>query len=102
MNEIARLLIKGGVFICVTPSIDGFQALLHRGKWRSLIPDHITLFSKKTLRRLLRNAGLSVEIVRTWGGLAVGTAPVWLKKRVDRWVKVLGSGDVVLMAARKK
>ncbi len=102
VNEIARLLIKGGVFICVTPSIDGFQALLHGGKWRSLIPDHITLFSRKTLKRLLRNAGLSVEIVRTWGGLAVGTAPTWLKKRVDRWVKVLGAGDVVLMAARKK
>ncbi|OQX29073.1 MAG: hypothetical protein B0D92_05600 [Spirochaeta sp. LUC14_002_19_P3] len=101
VREIASVLAEGGVFICVTPAIDGFQARFHGKKWRSAIPDHVTLFSKKTLAKLLENAGLKVETVKTWGGLAAGTAPLWLKKPADRWAKVLGWGDVVLMVARK-
>ncbi len=99
--EVARITANGGVFICITPAIDGFQARLFGCKWRSAIPDHVTLFSKKTLRRLLHNAGFTVETARTWGGLAAGTAPPWLKNLIDRWVKVLGWGDVMLMVARK-
>lgn len=99
--EVVRICAEGGIFICVTPAADGFQARLHGSDWRSAIPDHVTLFSKKTLRRLLQENGFTVEIVKTWGGLAEGSAPSWLKRRVDRWVKTFGCGDVVLMVARK-
>ncbi len=100
-REIFRIIDSGGVFICITPAIDGFQARLFGSKWRSAIPDHVTLFSKKTLKCLLLNAGFTVEAIRTWGGLAAGTAPPWLKTLIDQWVKVLGWGDVMLMVARK-
>ena len=99
--KVADLLIRNGVFICVTPAMDGLQARLFGKQWRSAIPDHITLFTKPTLKKLLENAGLTIEHVATWGGLAIGAAPLWLKKIADRWVKVVGLGDVVLMAARK-
>jgi len=101
VDEVARVLMPGGVFICVTPSADGFQAGLFGSSWRSAIPDHVTLFSKSTLKRLLENSGLRVEQTRTWGGLAAGTAPGWLKKAADILAKKWGFGDVVLMVARK-
>jgi len=101
VTEVLRVLLPGGVFICVTPASDGLQAKLFGSSWRSVIPDHVTLFDRKTLRRLLETAGFSVMAVRTWGGLAVGTVPAWLKKPVDRLAKKWGFGDVVLMAARK-
>lgn len=102
VDEVARILLPGGVFVCVTPTIDGFQSRLHGKQWRSAIPDHVTLFSKKTLRDMCTQAGLKVEVKKTWGGLAAGTAPIWLKKIADRWVKVLGCGDVLLYVARKQ
>jgi 2-polyprenyl-3-methyl-5-hydroxy-6-metoxy-1,4-benzoquinol methylase len=100
-DEVARVLIPGGVFICVTPSSDGFQSKIFGSSWRSAIPDHVTLFNKRTLSRLLGNSGLMVERVRTWGGLAVGSAPSWLKKPIDKLAKKWNFGDVVLMVARK-
>ena len=99
--EVARVLRPGGVFVCVTPSIGGFQARLFGSSWRSAIPDHVTLFDKRTLRRLLEGAGLVVEATKTWGGLAAGAAPAWLKRPVDRLAKKFGFGDVVLALARK-
>jgi hypothetical protein len=39
--------------------------------------------------------------VKTWGGLAAGTAPGWLKKPVDRLAKKWNFGDVILVVARK-
>jgi len=83
-----------------TPNVDGLQARLFRGAWRSAIADHLTLFSVRTLRRLLEEGGFQVLAVQTWGGLAKGTAPAWLKGPVDRWAKRRGRGDVVLMLAR--
>ncbi|MCG8453708.1 MAG: class I SAM-dependent methyltransferase [Spirochaetales bacterium] len=100
-QELFRVLRPGGMFLCTTPAVDGFQARLFRGRWRSAIADHVTLFSKATLQQLLNKAGFEVEEVRTWGGLAAGSAPRWIKNPVDRWAKRSGLGDVVLMAARK-
>ena len=100
-REVQRILKPGGIFICVTPSIDGFQARLFGSRWRSAIADHLTLFGKTSLRRLLESSGLKVEAVKTWGGLAVGSAPMWIKRPMDRLAKRWNFGDVVLMAARK-
>lgn len=98
--EVKRILAPGGVFVCVTPASDGFQAKLFGSSWRSVIPDHVTLFSKATLIRLLTRSGLEVETVRTWGGLAAGTVPAWLKRPIDRLAKKWNFGDVVLILAR--
>jgi hypothetical protein len=85
----------------VTPNIGGLQARLFGSEWRSAIPDHVTLFDKITLERLLAGAGLAVEKTKTWGGLAAGAAPGWIKRPVDRLSKKFGFGDVVMMVARK-
>jgi hypothetical protein len=81
--------------------VDGFQARLFRERWRSAIADHLMLFSKRTLRSLLVRSGFRVLEVRTWGGLAKGAAPAWIKRPFDRLAKPLGFGDVVLMLADK-
>lgn len=99
--EVVRVLQPGGVFVCVTPSFDGFQARLYGSSWRSAIPDHVTLFSKFTLKMLLNNFGLEVELVRTWGGLAAGSVPGWIKKIADVLAKKWNFGDVMLIVARK-
>jgi SAM-dependent methyltransferase len=101
VRDVRRVLAPGGRFYVTTPNIAGFQAKLFRERWRSAIFDHLYLFSVRTLSRLLRSAGFTVEQVQTWGGLAAGTAPAPLKRLADRAAKRFGLGDVMLIRARK-
>ena len=102
MLEVKRLLVPGGRFFVTTPNITGFQARLFKSRWRSAIFDHLYLFSKKTLSRLLAETGFTIEKTATWGGLAVGTAPPPVKAVFDKAAKRFGFGDVMIMRARKK
>jgi ubiquinone/menaquinone biosynthesis C-methylase UbiE len=101
LREIHRVLSKRGMVIVTTPNVDGFQARLFGGNWRSAIADHITLFSKTTLGEMLRSVGFKIDKIVTWGGLAKGSAPTCVKRPVDFLAKRFGFGDVVLMSAQK-
>ena len=101
LTEARRILKTGGYIFITTPNISGFQASLCGSLWRSAIFDHLYLFSKRTLTNLLKSAWFTVESCHTWGGLASGMAPSWLKKPADFLAKRLGLGDVMIMRARK-
>jgi 2-polyprenyl-3-methyl-5-hydroxy-6-metoxy-1,4-benzoquinol methylase len=101
LREVHRVLRKDGRAVITTPNIDGLQARLFRSRWRSAIVDHLVLFSRRTLGRMLAETGFAVERVATWGGLAAGTAPGWIKRPADRLAKRWGFGDVMLFLARK-
>lgn len=102
LHEVNRVLAPGGFLILVTPNIAGLQARMFGAEWRSAIADHLYLFSPRTLGRLLENAAFEVLRVRTWGGIATGLAPAWIKRPVDRLAKRLGFGDVMILLARKR
>ncbi len=102
LAEVLRILKPGGFAVVTTPNVDGFQARLFRSGWRSAIADHLVLFSRRTLGRLLSESGFDILSTVTWGGLAVGTAPLIVKRPVDRLAKRLGFGDVVLFLTTKR
>jgi 2-polyprenyl-3-methyl-5-hydroxy-6-metoxy-1,4-benzoquinol methylase len=101
VREVYRILDSGGLFLVTTPNIAGIQAKLSGGKWRSAIYDHLYLFSVRTLSALLRREGFFIEQIVTWGGIAKGAAPAFIKKTADRWAKKTGNGDVMMIKARK-
>jgi 2-polyprenyl-3-methyl-5-hydroxy-6-metoxy-1,4-benzoquinol methylase len=100
--EIRRILKPDGHIIVTTPNIAGGHALFARASWRSLIPDHIYLFSQKTLRKLLELSGYRVVKQVSWGGIPAGKRADWLKKPADRLAKLLNVGDVMLFHCTKQ
>ena len=101
LAEVYRILKKSGYVFITTPNISGFQARLYAGAWRSAIFDHLYLFSKGTLSKMLKGSGFKIESCRTWGGLAKGSVPFWLKKIADRLAKIFGFGDVMIYRVKK-
>ena len=99
--EVHRILAPEGYFFVTTPNISGFQARFFRERWRSLIFDHLYLFSRKTLSRMLRERGFVIEKIVRWGGLAAGTAPKPVKRLFDKAAKYFGFGDVMIIRARR-
>ncbi|MCF7929710.1 MAG: class I SAM-dependent methyltransferase [Spirochaetales bacterium] len=101
VEELYRIVIPGGYLILTTPNIGGLQARLLGERWRSAIADHIVLFRKYTLKQLVERAGFRTERIKTWGGLAAGAGPRFLKEILDRLVKPVGIGDVMVLLARR-
>lgn len=101
VDELRRIMKPGGYVITVTPTTSGLQARLFGASWRSVIADHVQLFSTPGLKRLFLERGFSIERVKTWGGLAQGYGPTWLKRPLDYLAKRWGFGDVVALLARK-
>jgi len=98
-TELRRILKKDGHIFITTPNINGFQAKLFGGRWRSAIFDHLYLFSKQTLLKMMKNCGFKAQGVYTWGGLAAGAAPACIKKTADYLAKRLRFGDVMIVRA---
>jgi 2-polyprenyl-3-methyl-5-hydroxy-6-metoxy-1,4-benzoquinol methylase len=99
IREARRVLAPDGRVFITTPNIDGFQARITGGRWRSAIFDHLYLFSIKTLSALLEKERFKIERIATWGGLAAGTAPLPLKRIADKAAKRFGFGDVMIIRA---
>jgi len=96
LDEVKRIVKPGGHIICTTPNVDGLQARVAKDTWRSAIPDHIFLFSRKTLRKLLESKGYNILKQISWGGIPVGKRPGYIKKPADRFAKLFNFGDVML------
>ncbi len=100
LSEIRRILRPGGWCAVVTPNRTSLQAFLFGSGWRSVIPDHVHLFSRGGLIRLLASRGFRPVRRATWGGMAQGLAPAPVKAFLDRAAKIFGFGDVAAVLAR--
>ncbi len=60
MLRLFDLMSPGGVVFCATPDVSSVVARVLRRWWWSVLPGHLLLFSKRTLERLMRDAGFEV------------------------------------------
>lgn len=68
LNEIVRILRPGGLFWATTPSAKGLSYRLLSVNWTTVSPpEHIQLFSKKAIARMLQKAGFSNMQLQTHG-----------------------------------
>jgi 2-polyprenyl-3-methyl-5-hydroxy-6-metoxy-1,4-benzoquinol methylase len=101
LKEIHRILKVNGLFLIITPNYGSFQAFWFREKWRSAHKDHLTLFSIRTLSSMLKQVGFRIVCQYSYGGLAKGIPPVFLKPVMDRLSRIFNIGDVMVFLCRK-
>ncbi len=65
MRRVSALLSPGGVVFVTTPDVGSLVARTLRRWWWSVLPNHIWLFSRDTLARLARDAGLQISEIST-------------------------------------
>jgi 2-polyprenyl-3-methyl-5-hydroxy-6-metoxy-1,4-benzoquinol methylase len=96
LREISRVLREDGHLVLTTPNVDGFQAKASKTRWRSAIPDHVVLFSKKTMAKLLERERYRIVRQISWGGIPLGKRPNIIKRPADKLAKLFNVGDVML------
>jgi SAM-dependent methyltransferase len=119
---MAAHLRPGGWMFLSTPDAGSLVAMAMGRRWHYLDPlQHLNLFSRKNLSRLIVQAGLEVRHVRTFGrqyrvsyvmhrlaylhggglGGRVVRGLTWLSRPVHRLMIPITLGDVMGVAARK-
>lgn len=101
VDRVYRLLKKGGYIIVTTPNSAGLFSGYYQDDWRCIVDDHLFLFSKNNLARLLEKSRFTVVRELTWGGIPAGKSPGAIKRAADWFVKRFGFGDVVSILAQK-
>lgn len=126
LGEVRRILRPGGVLLLTTPNFDGVSRRVLGLKWRVIDPEHLGYFTVRTLRATLSRSGLtcisatsrSVDLT-AWKKPAASkpfdpVASARLRDSIDqslvlrslknianRTLSLLGSGDSLLVWARK-
>jgi 2-polyprenyl-3-methyl-5-hydroxy-6-metoxy-1,4-benzoquinol methylase len=125
LRECARIVRAGGALFLTTPNFGSLTRRLLADRWRSVDPEHLTLFTARGLRRALQRAGFNptsvssrnidpLEIVRALRGrpracgidrqariddlrsAVASRPPLRLAKRaVNGVLRVLGWGDTL-------
>lgn len=83
VKTAARLLAKGGILLLATGNSASLKARLMGPRWMHFIPAHLWFFTPVTLARVVRDAGLKVETVRT----------AWRVYNLDYVASVLAAGE---------
>ena len=65
LKEICRLLRKGGLLIITTPNFNSISRFLVGFRWRVVSPEHLYLFTVKTLKQILLRNGFYIKNVQT-------------------------------------
>jgi len=100
--HINRILKKDGFIIVTTPNSSGLFSKVYNESWRCIVDDHLFIFNKKNLIKLLNNTNFNIIKIKTWGSIPAGGKNRSIKKFFDWYVKKTGSGDVVSILAVKK
>ncbi|MBJ7470584.1 MAG: class I SAM-dependent methyltransferase [Solirubrobacteraceae bacterium] len=66
-TRIARLLRPGGTLALTTLNVEALVGRAFRGSWSMVVEDHYTYWNESSMRRLLADAGLTVDAYTTYG-----------------------------------
>ncbi len=103
LKEIYRILQKDGYMILTTPNLDGIFSQIYKEHWRSAMPQHLYMFGMKNFVSFVKSIGFDVVKIKSWGSIPIEkNVNKNIKKIVDKSVKALNIGDVMLLLCVKR
>lgn len=60
LRKIRKCLVAEGLLLITTPDINSFSSKIMRKKWPHILDEHLTYFSKETLRAILDKSGFDL------------------------------------------
>lgn len=94
LQEISRILKPGGVAVIETPRYDTIWFRVLKERERSVIPEHFFFFTRSSLSKMAKNAGLSIVRLDNVG------RTLTLDRLLGNVCKVLGSGSMARLINR--
>jgi SAM-dependent methyltransferase len=106
LGEARRLLRPGGRIALTTPDLSSLSARLLKSRWPYVLPEHVIYFDRGTIRRALRQAGLTpVRVGPLRKSLRAEYVASVLSKRGDavgrlgsRVLRALGGAEIGMMS----
>jgi 2-polyprenyl-3-methyl-5-hydroxy-6-metoxy-1,4-benzoquinol methylase len=76
LEALYKKLSKNGIVFITSPNFDSLNRYLLKNRWRALwYPDHINIFNKSSIERILFNSGFSNVHVKTSGHIILDLIP---------------------------
>jgi len=82
MEAAMRALRPGGILVVQTADISSLKARLSGARWEYFLPGHVHYFTRATLARAARRAGLDVETI--YSGDELGARAKWEREMLRR------------------
>ncbi len=95
LKNLYNSLREGGIILIQTANMSGLQANIYKENYHYFLPGHISYFSHKNLKNLLKKIGFSK--IKVYGGVEFGLLPKLLKSRGDfktpkdylKWIRII-------------
>ncbi|MEJ5283759.1 MAG: class I SAM-dependent methyltransferase [Brevinematia bacterium] len=81
IEKLYNSLKEGGILLIQTANMAGLQAKIFGKNYHYYLPGHLSYFSHKNLKKLLKDIGF--KWVKVYGGVEFGLVPKLLKSRGD-------------------
>ena len=90
VRAIGERLNPGGLLVLETPDIGSLPYRLMKRRWRQFIPEHYFFFTHRTMSKLLRESGFTVERITRIGKHA---SIALIMNRLSRYCRALRYGE---------
>lgn len=102
LKIIHRIVKKTGLVLLTTPNSSGLFSNIFRENWRCIVDDHLFIFNKNNLIKLLDKTSFSVLLTKSWGSIPSQSRIKIFKNITDKFVKKNNIGDVISILFKKK
>ncbi len=95
LTKLYNSLRDGGIMLIQTANMAGLQAKIFGKNYHYYLPGHLSYFTNKNLKNLLKNIGF--RWIKIYGGVEFGLLPKLLKSRGDfksikdylKWIRII-------------
>lgn len=94
LQEVFRILKKGGLFVVSVPNVDSFAAKIKKDRWSQfIVPEHLNYFSSYTMKNFLTKHNFKIVEIYSEPSVSLGVRkflrdlqikPIWVNQSLNK------------------